>query len=386
MHSYKPPPSPRCLLDTPCAIQPLTIGQSRRPTIERDTNPTCRSALPHEPEPDRDSLFKHYLGCIEFHQRQHFLDEGNAFWRRQVEDEFVNIRAAHHVTGDREILAEAKARVKRTIDALAVSIEAQYKRTLVLRRALSQQDRPGSRDTTRAAVQPSVLASPGTRGPELASLVGLVDQSRKAWRASREYATGIQKVREWRKAHQLPVNLSDPRDENTELDEPGRDQVQKIVAALRGLQSVREGILDYDLERDVNAYLIQFTREQSSGSNPSQSQQHGGHGLPDPKKRQLPATPFEESLTDVRFKGKFPDQRISMNLLLRSAHSNAPDYDRDILSNDSCQEDLSRDRNILSKHNCDEKDPTRMRYLHIPANNMEARDPYQPPNRCPTCS
>ena len=385
MPAYKPPPSPRRLLDTPCAIQPLTIGQSRRPTIERDTNPTCRSALPHEPEPDRDSLFKHYLGCIEFHQRQHFLDEGNAFWRRQVEDEFVNIRAAHRVTGDGEILAEAKARVKRTIDALAVSIEAQYKRTLVLRRALSRQDRSDHRDAARANVQPPVLASPGTRDPEPASLVGLVDQSRKAWRASREYATGIQKVREWRKAHQLPVDLSDPRDETTELDEPGRDRVQKIVAALRGLQSVREGIADYDLERDVNAYLIQFTREQSSGSNPSQSQQHGGHGFSDPKKRQLPATPFEESLTDVRFKGKFPDQRISMNVLLRSAHSNAPDYDHDIPSNDT-QEDLSRDQNILSKHNCDEKDPTRMRYLHIPANNMEARDPYQPPNRCPTCS
>jgi hypothetical protein len=387
----------------------LPPARGGRATLDDDGNSTCLSALLHDPDPDRDSLFQHFLGCLEFRERASFLDyKKNPFWKDQVQElvdfEIDKRKATKQEVDKPKIEKEAEERVKKTIQALAISIEAQYKRTSVLRQALSKQnftDQPEespqsqsegnpphqSQSTPRGQSQTQgnpptqPTRSPGIRvleGPELKSFVWYINKSREEWRSSGEYVTGMEKVRNWRKK-QKPRLLADTDIVDSggpaDSEEPGRKKVQEIVRRLRGEESItKEKISKYDLERDVNAYLIQYTRKPKvsagvdngpNGANPS-----------DPKMRHLPARPYEENLEDVRFKGKFPDQRVSVDLLLRSAHTKASEYNRDIPQKGSASDGVHG--NILSKDECDKDDPTRMRYLHIPANNMEVRTSNDP--------
>ncbi|KAK4449050.1 hypothetical protein QBC34DRAFT_438485 [Podospora aff. communis PSN243] len=394
--------SPRASGDHSRQKPSVPPARGGRATLDDDGNSTCISALPHYPDADRDSLFQHFLGCLEFHQRAWFLDyEKNPFWKTQVQElvdfDIDKRKATSQEVNKPKIEKETEERVKKTIQALAISIEAQFKRTSVLRQALSKQnftDQPAGSPRSVSDGSPphqSQLVPPGqsqvqgnspaqtTRsteiqlpdGPELKSLVWYINKSREEWRSSGEYAAGIEKVRTWRKNQKPPL----PTDTDTgkargsaESEEPGRQKVREIVKELRGEDSItKEKVSKYDLERDVNAYLIQYTRLPKISS----TDNGGSNGVnsSDPKLRHLPARPYEENLADVRFKGKFPDQRVSVDLLLRSAHTKASDYNRDIPQKGSTSNDAHG--NILSKDECDKDDPTRMRYLHIPANNME---------------
>jgi len=390
-HSNKPRSPPRSITsarssgDFSRVRSPLPKVRSGRATVRvsDDSNPACLSALPHVPDPDPDSLFHHFLGCLEFHQRDHFLDYQVEYWTTQVEEivhfEASRAKAREQGIDKQELLEAAEDRVRKTIQALAISIEAQYKRTAVLRRAFSKQNfTPGcdaEEDYHFDAPRDPPGQPPGIRvvdEPDPGSLVWYINKSRSEWRSSMEYTAGIEKVREWRRHLGFPtdtatVNFDDTGEPEVE---PGRRRVQEIVRELRGEESItKENISEYVLERDVNAHLIQYTRQ-------SKLMAATGAGrksiLPlDLKMRHLPARPYEENLEDVRFKGKFPDQRVSVDLLLRSAHTKAKEYNRDIPQEDSASSGAHR--NILSKDECDQKDPTRMRYLHIPANNMEVR-------------
>ncbi|KAK0613539.1 hypothetical protein B0T14DRAFT_499008 [Immersiella caudata] len=377
-----------------------------RATLDDDGNSTCLSALPHNPDPDRDSMFQHFLGCLEFHKRSWFLDyQENPFWQAQVRELVELERSKRKATkqgfDEQRVEKEAEDRVRKTIQALAISIEAQYKRTAVLRHALSkrsftsqpepavqsqsggnppQQPQEAPRDQFQARSDPAGQPSSNTGirladVPELRSLVWYINKSRDEWRESTKYyKDGIEKVRDWRKSQKppLPVDRDQKSFDGTTgplvVEEPGRKKVREIVGELRGEESItKEKISDYSLERDVNAYLIQYTRKPKAAAIDDASAT--GHDSSDTKMLHLPARPHEEKLEDVRFKGKFPDQRVSVDLLLRSAHTETSEYNSDIPQKGPVSNGTHG--NILSKDDCDKKDPTRMRYLHIPANNME---------------
>ncbi|KAK1751124.1 hypothetical protein QBC47DRAFT_351969 [Echria macrotheca] len=280
--------------------------------------PTCLSVNSHGPALVRDFL-QHYLGCIQIKDRDGFLDRkrNKAFWDEQAEIELSKLMADNGITSKDEVSPEmrqkAEEQVESSIKSLAVSIEAQYKRTQVLRKALSR----GSAD----------------------NLVACVDKSRGKWKASPEYTAGLEKVRRWKGC----ASVAPAGHHESDL-EYGRRHVQDIVKGFRGDNAIEEKIADYDLERDVNAYLIQYTRKPDAVDQANHLEaQH------------LPLRPIDEELDDDRFKGKFPDQRVSVSLLLETARSRDP----------------HNERNILSKAVCDKKDPTRLRYIHIPSNNME---------------
>jgi hypothetical protein len=379
-------------------------GRGGRATLDDDGNSTCLSALPHDPDADRDSLFQHFLGCLEFHERASFLDyEANRFWKEQAQEVFeleISKREAMKESFVEENLKEeAEEQVKKSIQDLAISIEAQYKRTEVLRQALSKQNftepaedgsrsrsetnptpqsQVGPQDQTRTQADPSIHPprNPGIRvadAPEPKSLIWYIDQSRDAWRSSDEYKEGIKKVRAWRGTKGLPIDTDTANIDGTggpaaSWKEPGREKVRDIVRALRGDESIKKEVSsDYSLQRDVNAYLIQYTRQPTSPA--IADTRFTARSPPDPRMSHLPARPWEENLEDVRFKGKFPDQRLSVDLLLGSAHAEASLYKRDVPQKSSASNGAHG--NILSKNDCDKEDPTRMRYLHIPANNME---------------
>jgi len=331
--------------DSAEARQPFAGARVRQALLDEDGNPTCLSALPHVPNADRDSLFQHFLGCLEFRQRADFLDENNEFWTQRVEDEIARLSAGKAAKDLESLRHQAEVLTRKNIQAFAVSLEAQYKRTAMLRRALSREN-------------PSTEWNPDAPGddiPEPKSLVGYIDQSRAKWRQSFEYRNGMEKVQEWRRKHGLPIDSMLDTIGERNMEEAGRAKVQEIVGALRGHNSMTEKITGYNLEQDVNAHFVQYTRLKSADAVPKAS-------AFDPKMRHLPVTSYEEDLMDHRFKGKFPDQCLSVDSLLKDPHTMS-EY-RDIISNGA-------GRNILSKDDCDKRDPTRMRYLHIPVNNME---------------
>jgi len=350
---------------------PPYLGRVRQATLDDSGVPTCLSALPHTPNADRDSLFQHYLGCLEFRDRAKFLHEENPFWKQkvgqEVKNETLKLRATNQKVDEEKLQEEAQERMKKTIQALAISIEAQYKRTVVLRQALSKETFSDSSEV--------ITSAPDRDAPEPRSFVGYIEQSGRKWRKSPEYLNGIKHVRKWRKeqdSRDIDTTDANPANGPHMVKEAGRDEIQRIVGALRDPESMKEKITGYNLERDVNAYLIQYTRKPKPAEATADPKPKSDPPF-DPKMRHEPATPHEESLEDIRFKGKFPDQRLSMDLLLRSAHDETLQYDRDILQQGSGPSGAHR--NILSKDSCDKKDPTRMRYLHIPANNMEVRNP-----------
>ncbi len=93
----------------------------------------------------------------------------------------------------------------------------------------------------------------------------------------------------------------------------------------------------YQLERDVTGYVIQW--EKYRPAPPAQ-----------PYLRPVEAPP-----SDWRFKGQFPDQRVALEYLLhRQGGKSQGDLRHDVI--------MRRGRN-----------PSALRYVHIPYNNMEVR-------------
>lgn len=378
-----PSASARNSLEDPTLRRPSYVGGGRHATLDDDQQPTCLSALPHTPNADRDSLFRHYMGCLEFRDRDKFLDEKNEFWSdqvtRKVQEGITRFRKAQPATPSVQLETaervklqeEARAQVKKTIQSLAISIEAQYKRTEVLRNALSKKE-----EVNPADKQPKV---------EQVTLVDYLNRSCEEWKNSQQYQDGIIQVQRWRAERHGPGVTGAAAGKSVSYV-ASRDQVRGIITSLRKLD---DEIVAYDLRRDVNAYLIQYTRNAELAANMMADAKKPNpasvapnknlevpQSLPQPLKTkgpELPVLPIDESLTDPRFKGKFPDQRVSVDLLLKSTVSE----DGKTLNSDPVPKEgaagnkLLDNWNILSKRECDVRDDTRLRYLHIPANNMQ---------------
>lgn len=163
-------------------------------------------------------------------------------------------------------------------------------------------------------------------------------------------------------------------------DEPGRKEVKALVRKQRTKKThptnrqdpnnsqgdgttagTDENSVDYELEKDVNAYVIQFKIKQEAD-----------------KTNQHPETfleQHEEPLTDGRFKGTFPDQRISVSFLLDNGvpeGSNADNASKGKKKDaDRIENSPKQPWNILSRNQCKSEDGSeKIRYFHIPSNNM----------------
>lgn len=112
-------------------------------------------------------------------------------------------------------------------------------------------------------------------------------------------------------------------------------------------------ISEYDLERDINAYIMRFCMEEKKG------EKETCFGLK--------GCDFETSSNDVR--GKFPDQRIPLNALSRNP---------EILKRKESTDAPSQNPKIPEKESTDApshkvpdiQESTDVRYIHIPSNNM----------------
>ncbi|KAK0718984.1 hypothetical protein B0T21DRAFT_374543 [Apiosordaria backusii] len=406
--------------------------------------PTCFSSEDHPPEAIRDHT-KHYFGCINIADRaNYFADpDNNPIWQHELKLEKEYLTSLPEYKGREDLITQtAKRRRDKTIESTAVAIEAQYRRTDILRQAVRG----------KTPDQPPVKAPPGScpqQPPSLAKtdhFVTCIEESGKNWRNSPSYICGITKVQAWKQSQSPPVNNplgvslgtstpnNQPRASSTAAadttaralnigpqsrPELGRDEVRRIVERIRKspppLDSKSE---EYDLERDVNAYLIQYTRRKATwaglpavlesklaspqtgastapGATSASASAAGAQEAPSdvdvtaapepcsnivtssPTRTTFPngttsrtssfsptqsthvqyLEPYEEELTDSRFKGRFPDQRLAMNVVLGA-------------DEDSTTSPSSNTPNILDREAINADDPTRIRYFHLPSNNM----------------
>ncbi|GKT44537.1 uncharacterized protein ColSpa_04718 [Colletotrichum spaethianum] len=242
----------------------------------------------------------------------------------------------------------ARKRVDEKIKGLAIKIESQYKRTGVLRKAL-------------AGVKCSFCRTQDETGS--CDLVSSVSRSHKEWKNSDTYKDGIKSVRKWKQSRNLSTGLQSTRNENEGLEQINddsnatnieREEIQNIIKKDHTDVEYAFGEdknTSYQLERDVNGYVIQWKvlkpqepelPQQNSTSQPFLGPSQGSEKY---------LEPVNEDASDYRFKGRFPDQRINLQNLL----DKKPQKPRkDVI--------LHRERHT---------DEQRVRYFHIPYNNME---------------
>lgn len=271
---------------------------------------TCSSAEPHENEV-RD-LVLHYFDCIEICDRRKFFDN-SPIWEQEKENVIKEFRNDPKFTAQGEVIIakEAREAVENKKSATAIAIEAEYTRTDILVDAINV----ANRDSPEKCQN---------------NLVTLMRDSHQAWKNSEDFKHGIPLVREWRTKHKKSTSNSTPPTPQNGIPEE-RKRVQLIKKEREeSLNSTWNTAWDedkpaYSVLRDVNAYVIQY----------------------DTKSHAEPRA-VSESPKDLRFKGKFPDQRIALTYLLKNSDSETG-WD-----------------SILSKEN----NPERIRYFHVPSNNM----------------
>ncbi|KAM7210680.1 hypothetical protein V8F06_013941 [Rhypophila decipiens] len=313
-------------------------GDNPHPVHSQELEATgCLSDQKHGPKDIKDHL-QHYFGCLEIADRCSFLareipdgpvsatDPGpkkmpNPIWEHEAkfERELLQADGVAGATLEQKVAEQLDKR----IGSLAVAIEAQYKRTQILRQALL--DTPNPR--TPQDQTPNARPSPDTHGHLVHNVINSYDN----WRNSEVCQEGLKKVRTFRvnqgKALVLSSGEEMPRMNREVQFEPERERVREVVKKYR--KNFEDETAPYELERDVNAYLIQYTTSKPESGT---------------------LEPVEEAPTDVRFKGRFPNQRVSMSELLKSAED--------------------KKKSILSKSLAEKNDPNRIRYFHIPSNNM----------------
>ncbi|KAK4197015.1 hypothetical protein QBC40DRAFT_286353 [Triangularia verruculosa] len=417
------------------------------PTFDSESAPpTCFSSEDHPPEAIRDHT-KHYFGCINIADRAGYFHDpdNNPVWQHELklEKDYLRSLPEYLTCPEDRITDAAKKRRDKTIESTAVAIEAQYRRTDILRQAVrgKEPETPPVTAPAEASQKPVTLAKTD-------HFVICVEESGKSWRKSAVYRDGISKIQAWKQRRSPPIsnlqgvstsmvppgNQLRAPSETTAVITPqalsidpqsrpelGRDEVRKIVERIRKstlpLDSKSE---EYDLERDVNAYLIQYTRKKahflglqtvpeskpasstgastapgttaSNAAAPAQSlpSKAGAMAAAEPLSNALTSSPtratfsngsasrtssftptqstnvqylepYEEELTDPRFKGRFPDQRLAMNIVLGANGD----------SSTSPVGNISSASNILDKNAIKDEDSTRIRYFHLPSNNMQ---------------
>ncbi|KAK0634314.1 hypothetical protein B0T17DRAFT_473559, partial [Bombardia bombarda] len=289
----------------------------------------CLSAHPHRPETIRDHL-QHYFGCLQISERPDFLNKDNDVWKYEYNLTLENQRwkAKHHSPTispehDKKLQVLADEKVAKKIGVLAVAIDARYKRIQVVRKLLNEMTH---------------TATTNGRGR---NPIRDVEKSRREWKNT--FEKGIEEVHRWRESKGF-LSSSNALDEHEAVREARRQYQKDGQCSEPGTPTdVLSAANDYEVENDVHAYLIQYTRDHMLES--SNTTTHLMYHEEDPT-------------ADARFKGGFPDQRVSINDLLNSASQGNV---------------LDEDLNIISKRAWKKKagGTGGIRYLHIPYNNME---------------
>lgn len=375
---------------------------------DHDATPTCLSAEPHGPEVIRDFL-AHYFGCIEIHERPNFLSRSRNkhFWDKEVQ---LEIQKLEQQDGNDETIQDfrdrAEKNVEKKIRSHAISFEAQYRRTDTLRKALKG---------VKCAHKKGGSDQSDGDDHEVCNLVLCLEESHEAWRADLKTIRGMKRIRKWKEDNGRPTDASFAGSHDKDI---GRHEVREVIKKENPERTFSSDVEEYDLKRDINGYVIQWdilkpqqkrpggdnSRQHSTlagrtparpgtlsrKSTPGISRTTAEETTEDIHPQQQPSTtsddrrpslgvqmpsfssqisksffkvfsnderylkPVEEK--DYRFKGHFPDQRLSLQFLLGKDPG-----DTDIGGTTDQGDDVVLNKDLHSD---------RVRYIHIPHNNM----------------
>lgn len=316
-----------------------------------DIRPKCPSAQPHGARIIQD-FSAHYFGCIEIFERPHFFNQSNTLWVEELGLEEKRLRRQDGSDWDenKNYRLAAEENIVKKIRSVAESIESQYQRIETLRKAI--------KDSRCAHLTERELSNFGGDPPDC-NQVNCLERSYANWKKSEEFEDGMKIIRQWKnqRGKRVDTELTDNDDTRRDVMEPGRIAARKIMQHTRedAFKGDREPER-YDLEKDISGHIIQWKILGGEGENdvryesqqPIESQPTSGFKCS--SGRELYLKPIEEDVTtDNRFKGKFPDQRLSLQHLLEDDPSLPKQHD--VI--------MDKDRHV-----------DRLRYIHIPHNNM----------------
>ncbi|KAJ3957137.1 hypothetical protein N0V92_006297 [Colletotrichum tropicale] len=326
-----------------------------------DTRPKCPSAQPHGARIIQD-FSAHYFGCIEIFERPHFFNKSNTLWVEELGLEEKRLRQQDGSNWDdkKNYRLAAEENITKKIRSVAESIESQYQRIETLRKAI--------KDSRCTHLTESQLSKFGGHRPDCNQVVCL-EESYANWKQSEEFENGIKIIRRWKNQRGKRVNdeSADDADNNRDAMDPGRIAARRIMQQTR--KDAFKGDMEterYNLEKDISGYIIQWKILGDEGDKKvrNESQQFVESQPTSRFKcssgRELYLKPTEEDITtDYRFKGHFPDQRLSLYHLLEDDPSLPQRHD--VI--------MDKDRHV-----------DRLRYIHIPHNNM-ALSASRPPSQ-----
>ncbi|KAF6833635.1 ankyrin repeat protein [Colletotrichum musicola] len=233
---------------------------------DHDNPPTCMSAVEHKAEAVRDWT-AHYFGCIEISKRPEFLSrtKNKEFWEEYRKDQRAILKQKDATTPSRKLEIDADNKVDKKILSLANDIEAMYKRTDTLRKALRQDE---------CAHLKSANAQEEDRpAPNDCNLVHCINSSRMAWKKSESFEGGMELIRKWKNRDEATIGSTT---EETNEDErsagkpkvymdAGRVAIREIIEKFakngpEAFEMYEKEIAHetYSLKRDIKGYIIQW--------------------------------------------------------------------------------------------------------------------------------
>jgi hypothetical protein len=179
---------------------------------------TCLSDAPHDERISNHMV--HFLGCIEYHERENFFAEDSPLWRTEVEHEH---RLLENVKPEELKSAEidAKTKVRKKMKSWEKECDNELRRIEYLRK------------TILADVKESHFATK-------------LDESRKTWKQQEEYKRGIRLVREWRRRN------------NKVISEPNTNAVETPAG--------EKYLSKYEPEKDIKVHMILYGNEDFNNS------------------------------------------------------------------------------------------------------------------------
>lgn len=313
---------------------------------DHDYQSTCISAEPHE-SATRDHL-QHFFGCLEFRERRNFFSHENPIWR-----------------SDPEPVVQPETGIStpnKRWDSFQACLD-QLRRIEYLRKAV-RRDKEKDND-----------------------LDSNITQSKSAWKKTAEYKAGIAAIKKWKDSSEYKTKKHSARnwEFQSDIDKPSPTAAELQLLSSTLFPSMKGGVVtskdseirasrstiniatangsntetkdhaatkaggatdtseEYDPEKDLNAYIVQFEADDN----------HSYHRT-------------EEMATNIRsLKGHFPDQRVSVATLL----GETPKGDNDTM--ESARKTVKYgDPEVNFLDNARDESCQRIRWFHLPANNM----------------
>jgi len=231
---------------------------------ERDSQPTCLSEIVHTETIQNHVL--HYLGCIERCERDEFFKPGNDLYKHEYEHLLQKLKEERHENSHaktRKGNGKEKGPDEETKPKDETKLEDHANKTVT--KKLKQWQEACETEIRRIKYLRTCLS----KDKETQQLVQNIDETVTKWRASEQYKRYLPKVQEWRlrsrrsnsMEHAVEPIASESHAEASNSDQPQNTSAEGLRDAGRPRgQTIRsrEDREDYQPEKDYNLHIIEY--------------------------------------------------------------------------------------------------------------------------------